>query len=170
VAAASSFGLCHVGLFGDFLNRGFHCPTCFISSSSWPLRPQYWGCYTDAVANSPWKFMDFGYDCGYQQYHEDKPSDALSVVSGQMRVHLNGWQRLWVVVSALSFGVATLLAYSAYRTPTRVEDAQILAQLNEDEVTDVDIPGLGRVKFPNDMPTAEIEALIRDNFDKNLVS
>jgi hypothetical protein len=27
-----------------------------------------WGCYTDAVANSPWKFMDFGYDCGCQQY------------------------------------------------------------------------------------------------------
>jgi hypothetical protein len=60
-----------------------------------------------------------------------------------------------------------LYVYGEYRSPSYVEDAQLLAQLNNDQVTEVEIPGLGRVQFPKDMPEKEIEALIRDNFDKN---
>ena len=85
-----------------------------------------------------------------------------------MKSHFNGWQRIWIVASVLSLALVTLFIYATYRSPLAVEDLSILAQLNKDQVVDVDIPGLGIVKFPKDMPEKEIEALIHQNFAKNL--
>jgi len=84
-----------------------------------------------------------------------------------MAVRLNGWQRIWVVAAVLSFGFASLFVYATYQSPSEVEDPQILAQLNADEVIDVEIAGLGRVKFPKDMPEKDIEALIQENIKEN---
>lgn len=85
-----------------------------------------------------------------------------------MKFHFNGWQRIWIVASLLSLALVTFFIYDTYRSPSFVDDPFILAQLNNDELIDVDIPGLGIVKFPNDMPEKEIEVLVHQNFDKNL--
>lgn len=85
-----------------------------------------------------------------------------------MKILLNGWQRLWLVLTFLFFAFATLIAYSNYESPTIVEDLTLLAELNNDQVTEVDIQGLGIVKFPSQMEDAEIEALISENYENNL--
>ena len=85
-----------------------------------------------------------------------------------MRVSLNGWQRLWVVACLLSLGLATGFVYYTYRSSSRVEDPAILTQLNDSQVVDIQIPGLGRLKFPNNMSENDIAALIRQNVGKNL--
>lgn len=77
---------------------------------------------------------------------------------------LTGWQRLWVVFAVLTFAITISFVYLAQQSTTLVEDANILEGLNSEDVTKIEIPGIGDVAFPSDMPKTEIETLIRENY------
>ena len=77
---------------------------------------------------------------------------------------LNGWQRLWFVFSVSSLVLVTALVFVLWREGKAVEDVQLLAQLNANEVIRVDIPGVGQVAFPNSLTEREIEKIINENY------
>src|SRR3989442_13362894 len=80
---------------------------------------------------------------------------------------LNGWQRLWSVLSVIGLVLVTALVFMLWREGKAVEDVQLLAQLNADEVIRVNIPDLGPVAFPNSLTEGEIEKIITDNYKSN---
>ncbi len=86
-----------------------------------------------------------------------------------MKFHFNGWQRIWIVISVLSLALSINSIYESYRSPSLVEDPLILAQLNDNQVLVVDVPGRGLVSLPRDISEKEIEELVQQsNFPKNM--
>lgn len=77
---------------------------------------------------------------------------------------LNGWQRLWFVFSVICLVLVTALVFILWRETNRVEDAQLLTQLNDSEVVRVNIPDVGQVAFPNSLTEKEITKIIDENY------
>lgn len=76
-------------------------------------------------------------------------------------VRLNGWQRLWMVVSVLSLVATLTIVFSELRDADQIDDAAFHAQRLAKEVTVVEIAGIGTVTFPNDLTTEEISSHVK---------
>lgn len=77
---------------------------------------------------------------------------------------LSGWQRVWFVFSVICLVLVTALVFVLWRETNRVEDAQLLSQLNDSKILRVNIPDVGQVSFPNSLTIKEIEKIIDEKY------
>jgi ATP-dependent Zn protease len=74
---------------------------------------------------------------------------------------LNGWQRLWVIISGLTFALVVVFVFSFHESTNLVDDPQVLALITVNEVTTAEIEGIGKVDFPNDLTLEQISAHVK---------
>lgn len=76
-------------------------------------------------------------------------------------MRLNGWQRLWVVASALSLAMTVAIVVSGLRGMDQIEEVAFHAQRLAKEITVVEVAGIGTVNFPNDLTKEEIASHVK---------
>lgn len=83
---------------------------------------------------------------------------------------LNGWKRLWVVISIILLFVFGYYAFNnKIQKPKFVEDVSILQELNSDSIIKKEIKGLGIVEFPVDIDQKEIDKIVKSNLDNSTI-
>ena len=79
---------------------------------------------------------------------------------------LNGWQRIWVVLSVLSGLAAVGAVVISTSDSNRPEDEAYYLEKLKDDVTIAEIESVGEVGFPSQLSSAEIQRIVKDSMSK----
>lgn len=80
---------------------------------------------------------------------------------------LNGWQRIWVVLSVLSGLAAVGAVVISTSDSNRPEDEAYYLEKLKDDVTIAEIESVGEVGFPSQLSSTEIQHIVKDSMSKN---
>lgn len=76
-------------------------------------------------------------------------------------MRLNGWQRMWVVLSALSGLLAIGIVITQIGSTDQPEESSFYLESLKDNVTIVEIDTVGEVHFPSELSKEEIGRLVK---------
>ena len=81
-------------------------------------------------------------------------------------LRLNGWQRIWVVLSVSSGLAAFGVGVASTSDQNRPEDEAFYLEKLKDDVTIAEIESVGKVPFPAQLSIAEISRIVKDSMAK----